>query len=137
MKNINELLRNVMRLFAARNKVLWSSDTAWNTGTKAIAGLDGYNIISCDIMAFNQSILMSRDKNGKFKGIASFGSGDMQTSCIIEMISMGNDKYMVSTNSIDHMTSGNHGKIVAGNYGIVRIVGIEPIMEKIVGGGGS
>lgn len=131
---LNQILRNIMNLLAARDKELWSGSN-WTEGEKTIPGIDDYSVISVNVYSYSCEILMRRN-GGLFVGICASSSDTAFNTARIMLTNTGEDTYKMDTYSIQHTPSGGHSAIIKAVYGITRIVGVEPIRSKILSGGG-
>lgn len=134
-KNGNKLLSNLVKWISARNKQLWTG-SSWTSGEKKIDGLDNYNLIAAKIYSYGTTALLYRDTSGNFTGIIGIGTSNYQAINNIRLTKKGNDVYEIQVRSIQHNANSSHSGVVE-NYGIEQIIGIEPILDKIVSGGGQ
>ncbi len=124
-----------MKLLSARDKELWSGSN-WTEGEKTIPGIDDYSVISANVYSYSCEILMRRN-GGLFVGIcASSGDTAFNTNCLT-LRKTGEDTYKVETRSIQHAQSGGHSAVIKAEFGVNRIVGVEPIRSRILSGGGA
>lgn len=132
---LNEILRNVMKLLAARDKVLWESAAGWTSGSVTVPGVSGYSTIR--VVLENTTGFTLHKEIGGFLGggvLATWSGGATVTAEMRLQIS-GDRLTMVNENCymlLHKYASGHDEKIK--NVKITKIIGVEPVMERIVGG---
>lgn len=135
IEQLNQILQGICNWIAARNKVLWTG--ASKTGSITVPGLDDYDVISAEVNSYMCPVLMQRNSTGSFTGIGVSGVTSQLDTVCVGLLKTGNDTYTISTYSISHVSGGAHSEITQNRYGIIRIIGIEPIPKKIIWGGGN
>ena len=133
IEQLNQILQGICNWIAARNKVLWTG--ASKTGSITVPGLDDYDVISAEVNSYMCPVVMQRNSTGSFTGIGAIGTTSQLNTVCVWLLKTGNDTYTISTFSISHVGDGAHNAISQNGYGITEIIGIEPIPEKITGGG--
>lgn len=133
VEQLNQILQGICNWIAARNKVLWSGDKT--TGSITVSGIDDYDVISVEINSYWCSVIMKKNSYGSYIGIGTSGTKSQVNTVTVVLTKTGTNTYTVNTYAVSHVNSGAHSDISQNAFGITKIIGIEPIPEKIIGGG--
>ena len=133
IEQLNQILQGICNWIAARNKVLWSGDKT--TGSITVSGIDDYDVISVEINSYWCSVIMKKNSYGSYIGIGTSGTKSQVNTVTVVLTETGTNTYTVNTYAVSHVNGGAHSDIAQNAFGITKIIGIEPIPEKIIGGG--
>lgn len=133
IEQLNQILQGICNWIAARNKMLWSGDKT--TGSITVPGIDNYDVISAEINSYWHPVIMKKNSYGNYVGIGTSGATSQVNTVTIVLTKTGTDTYTINTYAVSHVNGGAHSGISQNAFGITKIIGIEPIPEKIIGGG--
>lgn len=126
---LNEIMRNVMKLLAARDKVLWEGE-AGKGDTLTIPGLSHYSL--AEVWTKYGQFLFNPQR-GYFGGIHSDQSGASDTSLTHHVYGVVNGDRL--TIRLCQYYAPEAATPVA-EITIRKVIGVEPIQSKILSGGG-
>lgn len=133
LKQAGNSLQAIFDYFKKKNKILFDSDTSWNSGTKTIKGLQDYNIIQCNLELNNTCGFAIRRHENAFFGTANANYPTWLASSAFYIVLKG-DAATLNWGWVN-ITKGG---VPDTSYGIKRIIGIEPIipdsLSNIIGG---
>lgn len=132
VEQLNQILQGICNWIAARNKVLWTGSN--QQGQIVIPGIDNYDLIAAEVYSYSGNALMQRTIAGHFVGFTGSGASSQVNTCCVILLKNAEDTYTVNTYAVSNISGGAHSAVSLG-YGINRVIGIEPIPEKIIGGG--
>ncbi len=135
---LNEMLRNIMNLFAARNKVLWESAEGWASGSLTVPGVSGYSTIYAEAEGVTGFTLHKSVGGFLGGGILATWSGGATATGEMRLQISGDRLTRVGENCyiLLHSFDGGHTERIK-DMKITKIIGVEPIQSKILSGGGA
>lgn len=132
---LNNFMQGILAYFKAKNKLLFTSDSEWSSGTKVIKDISKYQTIRVYPWAGYNGILLERVSDVQFKGegmIAGVSEDSIHTS-VGMVLNLSGDTVTPSLN-IYMFHQGGTGHPAARTCWIKKIVGVEPILSESWGG---
>lgn len=138
LTDIRDFCSAVKEYFELKNKVLWESATHWKSGSITVAGIGKYQTIQIGTYMGGHDGMLYRHGD-TFKGSATIGYATWQATQSFVLTIDGDTLTMTENYDLAHNQSSSHGAVGSMRYGIIKIVGIDPIipdaLNKYIGGG--
>ena len=138
LADVIEFCGAVKEYFELKNKVLWESTTHWKSGSITVAGIGKYQTIQIGTALGGHDGMLYRHGD-TFKGSATIGYATWQATQSFVLTIDGDTLTMTENYDLAHNQSSSHGAVGSMRYGIIKIVGIDPIipdaLNKYIGGG--
>ena len=140
LADVREFCGAIKEYFELKNKVLWESTTHWKSGSITVAGIGKYQTIQIGTALGGHDGMLYRHGD-TFKGSATIGYPAWQATQSFVLTIDGDTLTMTENYDLAHSQSSSHGAVGSMRYGIIKIVGIDPIipdaLNKYIGGGYS
>ena len=138
LADVREFCSAVKEYFELKNKVLWESTTHWKSGSITVAGIGKYQTIQIGTALGGHDGMLYRHGD-TFKGSVTIGYPAWQATQSFVLTLDGDTLTMTDNVMLAHNQSSNHDATKDKVYGILKIVGIDPIipdaLNKYIGGG--
>lgn len=138
LADVREFCGAVKEYFELKNKVLWESTTHWKSGSITVAGIGKYQTIQIGTALGGHDGMLYRHGD-TFKGSVTIGYPAWQATQSFVLTLDGDTLTMTDNVMLAHNQSSNHDATKDKVYGILKIVGIDPIipdaLNKYIGGG--
>ena len=138
LTDIRDFCGAVKEYFALKNKVLWTGSSSWISGSITVPGISKYQTTQVGVGLANHSGMLYK-RNGAFRGGVVIGYPAWQATQSFVLTLSGDTLTMTDNVMLAHNQSSNHDATKDKVYGILKIVGIDPIipdaLNKYIGGG--
>lgn len=138
LTDIRDFCSAVKEYFELKNKVLWTGSSSWISGSITVAGIGKYQTIQIGTYMGGHDGMLYRHGD-TFKGSATIGYATWLATQSFVLTIDGDTLTMTENYDLAHNQSSSHGVVGSMRYGIIKIVGIDPIipdaLNKYIGGG--
>lgn len=133
LKDTAGFVKALIEYLSLKNKELYSNSSGWKTGSKTIPGISKYKTVRVYFWSTTNGVLAERlndtDESFQMRGASMMqgvSSNAQHTSGSVNLFCKGDSVEINLGTYMHHSGNSNHGG--AATIGIVKIVGVEPII---------
>lgn len=127
LTDVGNYIKELKTYFGLKNQTLFTG--TWTTGTKTITNISKYQTVKVYTWEGYNGVLLKRVSNTRMRGegmVQGISSNTVHTSVGIDLICDSDQVTLQLSEYMHHSGNSNHGG--AATIGIVKIVGVEPII---------
>lgn len=133
LKDTAGFVKALIEYLSLKNKELYSNSSGWKTGSKTIPGISKYKTVRVYFWSTTNGVLAERlddtDESFQMRGASMMqgvSNNTQHTSGSVNLFCKGDSVEVYLETYMHHSENSNHGG--AATIGIVKIVGVEPII---------
>ena len=127
LTDVRNYIKELKTYFGLKNQTLFTG--TWTTGTKTITNISKYQIVKVYTWEVYNAVLLERVSNTRIRGegmVQGISSIPVHTSVGINLMCDSDQVTLQLSEYMHHSANSSHGG--AATIGIVKIVGVEPII---------
>ena len=133
LKDTAGFVKALIEYLSLKNKELYSNSSGWKTGSKTIPGISKYKTVRVYFWSTTNGVLAERlddtDESFQMRGASMMqgvSNNTQHTSGSVNLFCKGDSVEVYLETYMHHSGNSNHGG--AATIGIVKIVGVEPLI---------